>query len=88
MFPKVNPMKPQQVPVERVRIGATIRVLREKSGMDQDQLASAALLSRSYIANIEAGRKPVNDKLLAKLAEALGVPQIAIAAPAATCEDV
>ncbi len=79
MLPTICYMKLSEVQsLERVRTGATIRALREKRGMDQEQLVAACLISRPYIANIEAGRKPVNSKLAAKIAAALGVPQIAI----------
>lgn len=64
---------------EDVRIGATVAALRVKSGLSQDQLANLSLLSRPYIANVEAGRKALSDKSLARVASALGVPQSAIA---------
>ncbi len=61
-----------------IRVGQTIRTLRELRGMKPDQLAAAALISRPYMSNIEAGRKPLNDVLLARFADALHVDQIAI----------
>lgn len=46
--------------------------------MTADNLANRVGKSRPYIANIEAGRKPLNAELLARIADALHVPQIAI----------
>ena len=63
---------------ENVRIGATIKVLREARGMSQEQLAHVALLSRPYLANIETGRKRPSIKAVARLASALSVPQVSI----------
>jgi transcriptional regulator with XRE-family HTH domain len=60
------------------RVGATLRTMREMRGMTADQLANAVGKSRPYIANIEAGRKPLPPKLLPKVADALHVPQISI----------
>ena len=56
--------------------------------MTADQLATAVGKSRPYIANIEAGRKPLPAKLLPRIAAALHVPQIAILAPDGTVEDL
>lgn len=64
--------------LERVRVGATVKCIRELRGLTQDQLSSAATMSRSQLANIEAGRKTVSVLALARLAKALGVPSVAI----------
>ena len=63
---------------ERKRVGATIRALREARGANADQLANKIGISRPYLANIEAGRRGLRPELLPKVADALGVPQIAI----------
>lgn len=68
-------------PLDLVRVGATIRQMREMRGMNQEDLAHAALLSRAYIANIELGRKKPSTKAIARIAAALHVPQISIIAP-------
>lgn len=49
-------------------------------GMTQDQLSQEAMLSRAYVANIESGRKHPSMRAVARIAEALRVPQIAIIA--------
>ena len=67
---------------ELVRVGATVSEMRQMRGMTQDQLANAALLSRSYLANIEAGRKRPSMKAIARIATALHVPQISLIAHA------
>lgn len=61
-----------------VRVGATLRTLRELRGFKPDEFASEIGISRPYLANIEAGRKKLNNILLAKAAEALRVSQISI----------
>ena len=70
---------------EWVRIGATLRTLRELRGYKPDPFASAIGISRPYLANIEAGRKKLTNVLLARAAAQLQVEQIAIMCPA---EDV
>lgn len=61
------------------RIGATLRQIRELRGVKVDELATRIGISRAYLANIEAGRKRLTPILLARAAEELVVPQIAIA---------
>lgn len=67
---------------EWVRVGATLRILRETRGFKPDPFASSIGISRPYLANIEAGRKKLTNVLLARAAAALNVPQIAIMLPA------
>lgn len=66
---------------ERERVGATLRTLRTTRGWKPDPFAGAIGISRPYLANIEAGRKPLTDVLLARAARVLGVEQIAIKQP-------
>lgn len=68
-----------------VRVGATLRTLRELRGERPDPFASGIGISRPYLANIEAGRKKLTNVLLARAADRLNVEQIAIMRPA---EDV
>lgn len=67
---------------EWVRVGATLRTLRELRGFKPDAFASAINISRPYLANIEAGRKKLTNVILARAAEQLQVEQIAIMCPA------
>ncbi|HMR22572.1 MAG TPA: helix-turn-helix transcriptional regulator [Micropruina sp.] len=69
-----------ELPAEDVRVGATIREMRQMRGMTQDDLSRAATMSRSYVANIEAGRKRPSAIAVARIAAALHVPQISIIA--------
>lgn len=68
---------------DRVRVGATLRALREKSGLRLGDMANAFKppISYSYLSNIEAGRKPLTPILLAQAARLLDVPQVAIDKP-------
>lgn len=61
-----------------VRVGKTVRTIRELRGFSPDQFADELKISRPYLANIEAGRKKLTNVLLARAAEALKVEQVAI----------
>lgn len=63
---------------ERARVGATIRTVRELRGFTPDEFANEIGISRPYLANIEAGRKPLTQVLLARIARVLDVRQVAI----------
>lgn len=74
----------EQLPTpETIRVGSTIREFREMRGLKADELANALRppISRSYLANIEAGRKRLLPELAAKIAQALAVRQISILRP-------
>jgi transcriptional regulator with XRE-family HTH domain len=66
---------------ERARIGATVRELREARHVTLDELARVIGISRPYLSNIEAGRKPLTSPLLGKIADALAVRPISIVRP-------
>lgn len=72
---------------ERVRIGATIREFREARGYKADEMANECQISRCYLANIEAGRKPLTKILLSRFATTLNVRQVAIVRPGYFAED-
>lgn len=56
-------------------LAATIKSLRAKAGLTQQQLADAIDVKQSYIGNLESGRnKALSPDTLASLATALGVP--------------
>lgn len=63
---------------ERDRIGATVRQYREMRGFKPDDFATEIGISRPYLANIEAGRKPLTEVLLGRISRALDVRPIAI----------
>lgn len=63
---------------ERIRIGATIRTYREMRGFKPDEFACEINISRPYLANIEAGRKPLTEVLLSRISTALDVRPISV----------
>lgn len=66
---------------ERERVGATLRTLRTTRGWKLGPFATHIGISYAYLSNIEAGRKPLPNHILARAAEALDVEQIAIKRP-------
>lgn len=66
---------------EAVRIGATIRALRDALGWSVGELAIAVEKSHAYLSNIEHGRKRCPTKLCRTIADVLGVPPAAIVSP-------
>lgn len=59
--------------LERERIGAKIRHLRESKGMEAKQLAILANIDASNLCRIEQGRYSVGLDILTKISQALGV---------------
>jgi len=59
------------------RVGKKIKTLREKKEMTQQQLAKPFGSERSYICDVEAGRKNVTLETLLKIANELEVEVIA-----------
>lgn len=66
---------------EWIRVGATVRELRELRGLKPDELANKINISRPYLANIEAGRKKLRPVHAARIALVLDVRQISILRP-------
>lgn len=66
---------------ERERVGATLRTLRTTRGWKLGDFATQLDVSYAYLSNIEAGRKPLPDHLLARAARLLDIEQIAIKHP-------
>ena len=61
--------------VRRERNGVSpVTIWRERAGLSQRALAAMASVSASYLAEIEAGRKPGSAAALSRLAKALRVP--------------
>lgn len=74
-----GPAKPANP--ERIRVGETLRTLRERYGYTQEMFGTALGISRTYISLIESGNKPLTDRLLFTAAELLGVKPYAIKHP-------
>jgi transcriptional regulator with XRE-family HTH domain len=73
---------PEKLPTpETIRVGSTIREFRELRGLTPDEAANKLDISRSYLANIEAGRKRLQPTMAAKIADLLVVRQISILRP-------
>ena len=53
--------------------GANVRSLRMKKGLSQEKFAELAELHRTYITELESGRRNVALKNIEKIAKALGV---------------
>lgn len=69
---------PKDVNPEWERMGATLREVRILQGFTADELANGIGKSRPYVANIEAGRKPLTPMLATKAARFLKVPRAAL----------
>jgi transcriptional regulator with XRE-family HTH domain len=54
--------------------GPLVRVLREASGLTQDQLAERAGISKGYLSHVERGDRMPRQATIRALAGALGVP--------------
>jgi len=54
-------------------LGAAVRNRRERRGLTQEALAELAGLERTYLTDLEAGRRNPSVKTLDRLARALGV---------------
>lgn len=67
--------------VDWERVGETLRTIRDLRGVNATQLAAALGISRTYLSNIENGRKPLTQSLLLKATEFLVVTQLAILRP-------
>lgn len=81
------PMTPKSLTpadkAERERVGVTLRTLRLTRGWKLGDFATELGISYAYLSNIEAGRKPLPDHLLARAALLLDIEQIAIKRPEA-----
>ena len=65
-----------------MRINHTaLRVIRERSGYSQTELAGIARIPRPNFAHIEAGRRPGTPAQIKAIALALDVPITAITSP-------
>ena len=56
------------------RIGKRIRDIRISKGVSQSQLALMTSMTKSYMSEIEAGKKNLTLRTLQKIATSLGIP--------------
>jgi len=73
---------------ERVRVGATVRALREAYGLKQDELAEKSAVGRTTLVRIEAGTRPLSPSNAIAIAGVLGVRPIALLNPTAFTDEV
>ena len=66
--------------------GATVRVVRELSGISQHDLAARAGISQGALSNVERGIHGTTPETNRKLADGLGVPLESITYPVADLE--
>jgi transcriptional regulator with XRE-family HTH domain len=55
-------------------LGLNVRDLRRQQQLSQEELAHRADMDRSYISDLERGRRNPSVKAIGRIAEALGVP--------------
>lgn len=60
---------------------AALRVIRERTGRSQTEIATLCGMDRGNYANIEAGRKPASSVKIKQIATALQVPFDALLGP-------
>ncbi len=53
---------------DRIRLGRTLKVLREAARLRQSELATACAVSRQYVHNVEAGEKAISLRLAGVIA--------------------
>lgn len=63
---------------EALRVGATIKALREAYGWRSTKFAIAIGMTHGHLSNIEAGRKAATPEKLRAIADVLGVPLAAL----------
>lgn len=66
-----NPFDQEQIKKNRIKIGNTVRDIREKRGFSQDRLAEIMDVDRSTISKIENGKFSCSIDYLFKLSIAL-----------------
>lgn len=55
------------------KLGKRLKALRKQAGLTQEQLEERSGLARSYISDVETGRRNASIKNITKLAKGLGV---------------
>ena len=55
------------------KVGQRIRELRKELGLSQEALANEAEVDRTYVTDVEAGRRNVSLEILKRLVKALNV---------------
>jgi len=81
--------KPESEEFNRVRgiVAARIRLLRQTRGLSQEQLADEAHCHRTYVGMLERSQGNPSLRILAEIAEALGVATAELLIPSSPMED-
>lgn len=79
-----RPVAPDQEPLLREALGATLREYRSQSGFSLRELASLASVSPGYLSEIERGRKEVSSELLASVCHGMGISVASVIVEAAS----
>ena len=58
----------------KVKVGKRIRELRNEIGISQEALANKAEIDRTYVTDVENGRRNISIENLEKLINALEIP--------------
>lgn len=58
----------------KVKVGLRIKEVRNKIGISQEALANKAEIDRTYVTDVENGRRNISIENLAKLVSALEIP--------------
>jgi transcriptional regulator with XRE-family HTH domain len=65
----------------RKLVGRNVRLIRQKKGLTQEQLAETSGFSQQYISGLEQGRRNPTVVTLYELASALGVSHLDLVRP-------
>ncbi len=66
--------------------GENLRLLRKKTGLNQEQLATQAGLDRTYVSSVERGERNISLRNICRIAEALKVnPKVLLDFKASSC---
>lgn len=57
---------------DRVAVGAALRLLRERAGLSQRDLASAARITPAHVSRMENGRVDIGLSVLLRVLDSLG----------------
>jgi len=57
---------------DQKKIGERIKMVREELGWTQDELASKAKISKSFLSDVERGERDISSEYLLRIANALG----------------
>lgn len=77
-FPFVSTIEGVAQREDPIRVGATVKALRESYGWSLSKFAVAIGMSHGHLANIEAGRKHLTPEKARLVADVLEIPLAAI----------